>query len=470
MAWFKNFRLWAVIILSVFMGGCAGKGLDLSTAGAAGEKDGSFYSERAEKFVKQLVNGEYSAAAESLDAQMAKSLNADALEQAWNGAIEQAGAFSAIVKTDNLTQDGYYICLVTSRHENKNVVSRVVFSEDGLILGLFFSYTENSGDSAAVQTEKPKGFTEIPVVVGEGTEFPLNGILSLPDGSGKFPAVVLVHGSGQSDMNETIYGISVFKDIADYLSARGIAVLRYDKRTKAHSAEFAAKYGDEYTVWDETIDDAVKAKAVLDANEHIDAERIFVLGHSLGGMLAPRLTDEGGFSGAVIMAGSPRSLLDIIYDQNMHSIDLMEVDDEEKTALIAQVNAARETCFGLPANYFREMDAHPVKDYLESTNKPFLIMQGGKDFQVYADADFEIYKKIADGRDNIELKLYPNLNHLFTVSTMETPTTDDYAAGSHVDTAPLTDIAEWINAPAAQRNKVTAPPQNAGADLTDINN
>jgi pimeloyl-ACP methyl ester carboxylesterase len=107
---------------------------------------------------------------------------------------------------------------------------------------------------------------------------------------------------------------------------------------------------------------------------------------------------------------------------------------------------AAKPYFGLPQGYIDEMDAHPASEYLLSTDKPFLILQGDRDFQVSPEKDFEAYKQLVGDRPNFEFRLYGDLNHLFTVSTMETPTTDDYVAGTHLDDAPLADIAEWIEA------------------------
>jgi len=295
--------------------------------------------------------------------------------------------------------------------------------------------------------EQRDGYTDYPVIIGEGTGYPLKGILSMPDHpEEKAPSVVLVHGSGPLNMDSEAFGVAVFRDIAQFLAKNGIAVLRYDKRTFAHGAVLMEQYGDDLTVWEESIEDAIRAKALLEREEHLDSSRIFVLGHSLGGMLAPRIVSEGDFAGGIVMAGSPRSLLEIIYDQNIYFIDLRQTTVLERLSLLAQVERARATNFTLPEKYITEMDEHPAEGYLAETEKPFLIMQGGKDFQVYADVDFEMFKEIARGRGNIELRFYDDLTHLFTLSTMEKPTLDDYIAGSVVDEAPLADIAEWVHA------------------------
>ena len=426
------------IILLFSLMGCS------DTTEEPGTIDWSDLDQRAELFVSALVNGDYSEAAGGFDNTMKKALSVNALKRAWEDTLKEAGLFISIVRTDVIPHDEYYIYEVISRHENKGVNTRVVFSEDDLIAGLFFSFTENPSDLDPTPVQK-EGYTEIPVIIGEGTDYPLNGILSIPDNvSGALPAVVLVHGSGPIDMNGTAFGIGLLEVLAENLAQNGIAALRYNKRTFSHGAKLNAEYGDNLTVWEETIEDAILAKNLLLENEQIDNSAVYVLGHSLGGMLAPRIVSEGGFTGGIIMAGSARSLIDIIYDQNKYHIELMDISENERLALYEQVDEAREHFFNLPETYIAEMDAHPAEVYLAVTENPFLILQGGKDFQVSADVDFALYQEIAEGRENFTLRLYDELTHLFTVSTMEKPTIEDYLAGSSISKMPMSDIVEWV--------------------------
>src|SRR5213596_1729423 len=106
-------------------------------------------------------------------------------------------------------------------------------------------------------------------------------------GDGPFAAVLLVHGTGPNDRDETIGPNKPFRDLAGGLASRGIAVLRYDKRTKAYSAEYAKKGS--ISIREEVIDDALAAIAFLRSQPRIDKERIFVIGHSLGAILVPEI-------------------------------------------------------------------------------------------------------------------------------------------------------------------------------------
>jgi dienelactone hydrolase len=395
------------------------------------------------------------------DPTMKQAVPASVLQNnVWNLIVEHAGAFIAVHDIENLMADGYYICLITSQHETRGVTLRVVFSENGLVSGLFI-------DDYPTITEKiteHEGFTDFAIVIGEGTDFLLNGTLSIPDNlTGKVPGVVLVHGSGPQDMDETIYANKPFLEIAEYLASEGIAVIRYDKRTFAHGAKMVQILDGNLTVKEETIEDAILAAEILKFDARIDENKIFILGHSLGGMLATRIHADGGnFAGIISLAGSPRLLLDIMYDQQMAYIEEMPEGDEKAAALSEmetydeQVDIlmnlsddeARNTPMegGIFVYYYKEMAEHQVSEYIKDIAVPFLILQGSKDFQVYADKDFVMWQELLKGRPNVTFNLYDGLNHLFMTSAGKNITEyqEEYKIKSHVDTQVLIDIVEWI--------------------------
>ena len=113
----------------------------------------------------------------------------------------------------------------------------------------------------------------------------LAAIITTPKGATNFPMVVLVHGSGPSDLDGTVGPNKPLKDIADGLACKGIGSIRYVKRTVVYAAEF----GKAFTVKEEVLDDAVAAIALAKTVKGADVKSIYVLGHSLGGMLAPRI-------------------------------------------------------------------------------------------------------------------------------------------------------------------------------------
>ena len=107
---------------------------------------------------------------------------------------------------------------------------------------------------------KPDSFRERDVTIG-GDEWKLPGTLTVPVGNGPFPAVLLVHGSGPNDRDETVGPNKVFKDLAEGLASRGVVVLRYEKRTRQYSSKTEAM--DKFTVKEETVDDALRGRRRL---------------------------------------------------------------------------------------------------------------------------------------------------------------------------------------------------------------
>lgn len=305
--------------------------------------------------------------------------------------------------------------------------------------------------------------TDEMIVIGAKTKYPLNGILAIPDESNKLiPGVVLVHGSGPSNMDEKIGNIYPFKDLADGLSKQGIAVLRFDKRTFIYGKEM--KKDSALSVKEETIEDAILAANFLREDSRIDPNQIFIIGHSLGGMLAPRVDAEGGnFAGIVIMAGSPRKLEEILIDQNnqvLHSLNkFLKVIASKQ---IAALSAKLENIYNLSdeeakttkvlgkhvrAYYLKEMGEHPSAKYLLALNKPLFILQGEKDFHVSVDNDFNGYQEILGDHPKVKYKLYPNLNHAFMPSVYGEirKAKKEYNVAQHIDQQVIQDISDWIH-------------------------
>lgn len=299
------------------------------------------------------------------------------------------------------------------------------------------------------------------VVVGKGSKYPLKGKLLLPDNTKKpVPAVVFVHGSGSSNMDEAVGKLTPFKDLAEGLAEHGIASIRYDKRTKAHP--FKCVKEDAFTVKEETIEDAILAAEMLRKEKAVDSDRIFIIGHSMGAMLAPRIDAEGGsFKGLIMMAGTLRKLEDIL----LYQMDEMMADMGWFTRKIAEKqlkkfedmfdgmydlsdDEAKETKMGSGATlyYFKEMGEHPASEYLKVSNKPMLIMQGEKDVQVKVDIDFKAYKDLLGDRSNVTFKLYEDLNHPFVPSVYDdiSKAKQEYNIEQHIGDDVISDIANWI--------------------------
>ena len=298
------------------------------------------------------------------------------------------------------------------------------------------------------------------IIVGAGTEYPLNGMLTLPDApEGKLPAVVFVHGSGASNMDEKVFALTPFRDLAEGLAARGIASVRYDKRTFVYGKQMKTQT---VTAREETIEDAILAAELLRRDARIDPEAVFIVGHSMGAMLAPRIDAEGGaFRGLVLMAGSPYRMEEIVVRQLKQAgggkggvmgavvkledrifskkfDGLYELTDEE----------AKKKKFAGSTSlyYFKEMGRKTAADYLLETEKPVLILQGGKDFQVLPEVDLARFQELLADRPNVEYRLYDELNHLFVKGIYNDirKAGKEYKTEQHIGPEVMDDIASFI--------------------------
>lgn len=404
----------------------------------------------AKQVLEQLDAGDYTKIESQFGAQMAAAVPADKLKAVWETLPAQVGKATGRGDATVVTQAGMTQVQVPLYFEKATLVAKFAINATGKIDGLLIQPAQATAPAPAVAADA--GFSEHDTRVGEG-ERALPATLAMPKGAGPFPAVVLVHGSGPHDRNETIGANAPFLDIARGLAEQGIAVLRYEKRSKIYPQELAS--GD-FTIDDETTNDAVLAVDALRKIGNIDPKRLFVLGHSQGGMMAPRIAAVSGHvSGLVLLAAPSRPLLDIVVEQNRRLAVLNNgtIDDTERSAiasLIEQVRLTRDpktppsskTVMGQSVGYWRSVDAvNPVGE-AEQVKLPMLLLQGARDIQV-VDADWQGWREAFDGHTDTTFKLYPKLNHLAIAGEGE-GSLADYAQPGHVATQLIQDVARWI--------------------------
>ncbi len=281
-----------------------------------------------------------------------------------------------------------------------------------------------------------------------------------PRGTVRSPALVLVHGSGPNDRDESLGPNKPFKDLAWGLATRGIAVLRYDKRTKVYGAKIVAdpKFEAGLTVKEETIDDALAAAALLRETAKVDKARVFILGHSLGGFLMPRIALAAkplGLAGFISLAGLTRPLDDTILRQVMYlsggdtseetrkRLEGLKADVARLKALVPADKGSTVKLLGAMPTYWLDLRGYNPPELAKSVAKPMLILQGSRDYQVTTE-DFKNWKTALGSRQDVELHLYPKLNHFF-FEGQGLPTPNEYIQ-IHGSVAPyvIGDIAAWI--------------------------
>jgi len=378
-----------------------------------------------------------------LSTQMRQAVPAEKLQGLWQslGELKQRG--TATVSQ----QQGVQLVVVPLSFASGEFIAQVAVDAQDQIAGLMLRPAP-APKAAAPAPDAPYVEEDARVAEARGA---LPATLTLPKGKGPFPAVVLVHGSGPQDRDETMGGSRPFLDIARGLAGQGIAVLRYDKRTYVRPQDFTGSFD----VDDETTHDAVAALKALAADPRIDSSRVFVLGHSQGGMLAPRIANRWPQArGAILWATPARRLLDILPEQNRYLFLRDGQLDAQETAFLktldTQIAAARGDApaapaalpLGVPQQFWKSIESVDAPADASALGKPVLLLHGGRDFQV-TDTDWQLWQRALAGKPHVQLKRYPSLNHV-GVAGKDVGDIQEYARGGHVDTQLVDDIAQWI--------------------------
>ena len=409
----------------------------------------------AEAVLEAILANDFGSVVSRFDATMKTAVTEAALRTGWTSVGTQIGKYVKHGASREEQRGTMLAVVVPCDFEKGKLELMVVFNPAGEIAGLSMRPPAAAYSPPAYDT--PAAYTASEVTVGTG-EWALPGTLTVPNGAGPFPGIVLVHGSGPADRDET-YGPNKFlKDVALGLASQGVAVLRYEKRTLVYGAKLSTIK--QFTVKEETVEDALAAVALLRTVPAIDKSRIFVLGHSLGGMVAPRIgAADPAIAGLVVMAGAVRSLPQSILDQYeyLFKADGTISDAEQQqlagarqlladvAKLTADDAAAGRFMGNAPASYWLDLRGYDPPADAAKLKMRLLVLQGERDYQVTV-ADFEKWKAALAGRANATFKLYPALNHLFLAGTGPS-LPPEYSVPGHVPADVIRDIADWIKSP-----------------------
>ncbi|MDK2897092.1 MAG: uncharacterized protein PWP04_1212 [Candidatus Atribacteria bacterium] len=423
---------------------------------AVGEEKSKFsqeeFFELSKNFFQYLKAEKYHLAGELFSSEVQEALPEEALQKMWEGLNSDLGLLKEVRVYRADTEGGYRTIYSLCEFEKAELTAKLLFSEEGKIVGFQILPSSQVEYSPPDYVEEDK-IIEREIVLGiPGWELP--GTLTLPQGESSFPALVLVHGSGPNDRDESIFANKPFRDLSWGLASRGIASLRYDKRTYVHGTKI--KDLSRFTVEEEVIEDALAALDFLRGQKEINPQEVFVLGHSLGGQLVPEIARrDGRVAGVIILAGPTRPLSELIVEQTEYIFSLDGQIDEKEKEQLEEIKKGRNLLknyelkedeivpgLGSYANYWYNLEKRNPIVEASKLSCPLLILQGARDYQVTL-LDFNNWKEGLSSRDNVRFKLYPQLNHLFIAGEGKS-TPEEYQSPGHVDKQVIEDITQWI--------------------------
>jgi dienelactone hydrolase len=366
----------------------------------------------ADAAFEELMARDFAALAKRFSPEMSAAMASEKLPAAVGPVLNSLGILRSGRPEPQVTgSQGYDVFLYTAEFENAKMTVVISINSAGQVGGLFLRPPQ----------PEPAKPGELAVTSGN---FKLPATLVVPEGDGPFPAVVLVHGSGPGDRDETVGANAPFKDLAEGLGKHGIASLRYVKRTRQYPLSGVA------TVKDEVIDDALNAVALLRSQPDIDPQRVYVLGHSMGAYLAPRIAEaDDTLAGIVMLAGNVRPILELARDQLQY--------------LNAPPDRLQQLKATAPASYWEDLESYDPVATARKLEMPILILQGERDYQVTM-KEFDLWKSGMQGYGNVTFESYPKLNHLFLEGEGKSLPAE-YGKPGHIPDYVFADIAAFVS-------------------------
>jgi dipeptidyl aminopeptidase/acylaminoacyl peptidase len=287
-------------------------------------------------------------------------------------------------------------------------------------------------------------YTAINVTIPTPMGHTLAGTLTVPKGKGSFPAIVTITGSGSQDRDEEIWlvkGYRPFRQIADSLGRAGIAVLRMDDRG------FGGSGGNAVTSTSRDFADDIKAGlAWLRTRPEIDGNRLGLVGHSEGGLIAPLVASEDPkLKGIVLLAGPSQTGREILEFQNRYSIEHnAQIKPEARDSMFKIALRGIDSIAGTNP-WIRFFLDHDPKLTAAKVKVPALVLQGATDQQVTAVQAEELGRALRSGGNrDVTVKVFPNANHLFLEDPSGNPANYSALTSGRIRDDVMATLVAWL--------------------------
>lgn len=407
---------------------------------------------RADLFFDTMDKGKFEEAHDFFDESVKGEISTDELKLFWLRLGNSLGTYQSVDGAKNSVKGEYFQVILTCGFSKGSQTFTFVFNQSEKLLGFFITPINTEAEYVRPAYADTTLFSEKEISIKfEGGQ--MAGIFTSPKNSTSFPVVVMIHGSGPSDMDETVGPNKPFKDLAAGLAAKGIGSIRYVKR----SMVFPRAFNTAFTVKEEVIDDALSAVKLAGTLPGVNKSQIYLFGHSLGGMLAPRIATMAPSLNGIILAAAPaRKLSDLIAEQSAYLYkaskdtsvagkqQFIESNNEiDRTKLLKLGDISPDSIIlGAPSSYWIDLNNYDQVASLKKIKNRILILQGSFDFQVSVQ-DFNMWKTALANNKNATFKLYPDLNHLLSPQK-EKGNGSQYRIPANVSLDLINDISVWI--------------------------